>query len=127
MEKAHSDYPLLRPFLYLFNDGSKTKGLAHLKLLSYSDDKILNTESNYFLMKIYYEIESDKQSALAYSNHLKKNFKSNYVFHFYNHKIKSKKTDKKQEYKTYKKQILRSKQLIKIQKEYFLYLLRFKY
>lgn len=127
MNKAVSEYPLLKPFLFMFEKGNKSTGLEYLKLLSNLDDNILKTESNYFLMKIYYEMESDKLTALSYSNSLKNEYPNNFIFNYYSHKIRNCKTTENEEFKKYKKRIISSNQLTKIQKYYFQYMLKFKY
>lgn len=77
------EYPLLVPYLTLYPDGNIQKGIEYLKIASNTNDVVLSTEANYFLMKIYLDkknyIEAEK-----YSNKLITKYPSNLLFLYYN-------------------------------------------
>ncbi|MEA3496373.1 MAG: hypothetical protein U9R42_10100 [Bacteroidota bacterium] len=80
---AYRDYLFLRPLLFLAPSGNMNTGLSFLKRKKY--DLILDTESTYFLLKIYFEIEKDFIKAEKYGKFLIKKYPKNFIFHhFYN-------------------------------------------
>ena len=66
-----------------FKTASKVVGLGYLETCSQSDIKFLSTEANYFLMKIYIEIEENPEKALIYSNRLLKLYGNNIIYQYY--------------------------------------------
>ncbi len=66
---------------------SKAKGIECLERLSKSADPVLSAEGNYFLMKIFLEMEQEPQRARPYSSHLVRTYPGNLIFCYYNQKI----------------------------------------
>jgi hypothetical protein len=72
----------------LFNfSPDKKKGIEYLKHLSQSEDIILKTEGNYFLMKIYDEMEHQAVEAEKYSSFLIEKYPENLVYCLYHLRI----------------------------------------
>ncbi|MHC1706268.1 MAG: hypothetical protein AB9842_01970 [Bacteroidales bacterium] len=65
----------------------KEKGLAFLNALTHTENRILRTESNYFLMKIFLEIEHDPVKAKPHADYLLTWYPENSIFCFYNQKV----------------------------------------
>lgn len=61
----------------------KINSIDQLKKLTRSKNNIVSTESNYFLMKIFFDNEHDFQSAEIYARTLTVNYPGNYIFSFY--------------------------------------------
>ncbi|MCX6272260.1 MAG: hypothetical protein NTU44_13800 [Bacteroidetes bacterium] len=72
--------------LFSFHADRK-KGLEYLERLTHSGNRVLKTEGNYFLMKIYLEMENDPAHAKTYADYLTTFFPGNLVFCYYNQKI----------------------------------------
>lgn len=128
--RAFNDYMLLRPFLYLFERGNAEKGIKFLGKGTRTGDILLETECNYFLMKIFFEIEKKPTSALKYAQLLNDHYPKNFVFNYYHYKISNYYKAKKlsdAEKKILKKQILADHQLSDAQISYFNFLLNFEY
>ena len=87
MAKAHQDYLLMRPYLMFYPDGDMKKGLDYLGRLTTSSDIFLRNESNYFLMRIYYDLEKDFERALRYANNLVVKNPQNLIYRLYLIKI----------------------------------------
>ncbi|MFW6019158.1 MAG: hypothetical protein ACOCPM_01130 [Bacteroidales bacterium] len=125
---AHKNYVLLRPFLSVYKQGDARKGIRYLKKAASSSNEIIRTEARYFLMKIYYEMESKPQKALPYARHLKSEYPGNFIFDFYYHQIQA---SLKQNYvadiKKVKDRIISKAELNKSHKHYFKTLLQEKY
>jgi hypothetical protein len=66
-----------------FKTASKVVGLGYLETCSQSNVVFLNTEANYFLMKIYLEIEENPEKAQIYSNRLLKLYGNNIIYQYY--------------------------------------------
>jgi len=117
---AYTNYLFLRPLLYFIPEGDRAKGIRYLS--KKTGDIILETESNYYLMKIYNEMESNGQQSLKYAKYLYSIYPNNYVFaeYYFRLLIKTRKTPlTKQESELLIKSMNKNKQLTTNQKEYF--------
>jgi hypothetical protein len=77
------EYPLLVPYLTLYPDGNIKKGIEYLKVASNTNDVVLSTEANYFLMKIYLD-KKNYSEAEKYCTKLITKYPSNLLFMYYN-------------------------------------------
>jgi len=64
-------------------DADKQKGLECLLQLSRSEDLVLRTEGNYFLMKIFLEMEDNPRKAQTFSHYLVNQHPDNLIFRYY--------------------------------------------
>ncbi|GAB5537995.1 MAG: hypothetical protein Salg2KO_00980 [Salibacteraceae bacterium] len=87
MQEAYDEYLLMRPYLLFYPDGDKDKGLRYLAKHTSSTDPFLFNESNYFLMRIYFDLEKDFEQALHYANTLTKANPNNPIYALYEYKI----------------------------------------
>lgn len=87
MAKAHADYILMRPYLMFYPDGNEEKGLSYLNRLTNSNNVFLRNESNYFLMRIYLDLEKDNKKALVFAKNLVLNNPNNLIYRLYYLKI----------------------------------------
>jgi len=103
----------------------KTYSVEQLKKLTRSKNNIVRTESNYFLMKIYFDYEQDFQSAEKYARTLVTDYPQNYIFSYYyssilikNHNLGQAEVEKKRtlEY------LANNNKLSETQKKYCIYL-----
>ena len=85
--KAYDDYKWLRPYLLLYPKGDSKKGLSYLYKLTTSSDVFLKNESNYFLMRIYYDLEKDYKRAEMHARYLLKYSPDNLIYRIYYLKI----------------------------------------
>jgi len=118
---VYSNYYYLRPFMLFIPSGDKAKGLQFLT--KKHNDPILDTESEYFLMKIYDEVECRNEISMQYSSGLVKKYPMNFIFREQQLKSLIKLRNNplsKDEVSFYKKQILSNKQLSKSQTQYLL-------
>jgi hypothetical protein len=119
---AWDEYPLLRPLLILFDRGDKVKGTKFLLKAASSDNPIVATEANYFLMRIYFDMEKNKETAFQFASWLVQKHPCNYIYLYYYLKCKpsdmagDKNADRKD-------QVLKNHQLSDQQRAYFLFLL----
>lgn len=122
MSRAYEDYFILRPYLSMFPDGDKSKGLAYLNRLTKNENVFLRNESNYFLMRIYLDIEEEYELAWAYAKALIKENPNNLIFSLYHIKILHKLDSEalSQEVMKYKSRVKVNNQLTSVQKEHFL-------
>lgn len=74
---------LFRMFSLFYPPGDKLRGLEQLKLAAMQDDFILRTEADYFLMRIYLDLEADAQQALYHGGRLIENYPSNLIYRYY--------------------------------------------
>jgi len=120
-------YPYLLPIIALYPRGNKKLGINLLKQGSDSDQLLVRTESNYFLMKIYFESEKDLQLSKIWLNNLLSEFPDNMMFNYYHFKILLKE-DKKSEaglfLKTMRQKANSNSQLNLSQKNHFLLIAR---
>ena len=77
------EHPLLVPYLALYPDGDIKKGIEYLKVASNTNDVVLSTEANYFLMKIYLD-NKNYSEAEKYCTRLITKYPSNLLFLYYN-------------------------------------------
>ncbi len=87
MEQAYAEYPLMRPYLFFYPDGDKEKGLEYLSRMTRSEDVFLRTEANYFLMRIYHDVDSNQVKAEEFVKRLLNEHPSNLMYRFYLIKI----------------------------------------
>jgi len=83
---AEKHYPVLIPYLAFLPKSNKEKGLGYLNKCIVSKDVILQTEGNYFLMKIFME-ENKPAKALNYADFLTGNYPSNLLYCYYRFKL----------------------------------------
>jgi len=83
MHRAHQEYVLMRPYLMIYPKGDKDLGLKYLYELTTSDDVFLKTESNYFLMRIYFDLEKNFDRAALHAQYLLKSFPDNLIYRYY--------------------------------------------
>jgi hypothetical protein len=121
MAKAYDDYILMRPYLMFYPDGDREKGLKYLNSLTNSDNIFLENESNYFLMRIYYDLEEEYSLALKYAVHLVTANPTNLIYQLYHIKILREIDSVKSKFEEtkYLKLIQDSKQLSKDQRDHF--------
>lgn len=79
---SEDSYPFIGPYLSLYPKGNLDQGISYLKIASSSNDVVLSTEANYFLMKINLEKKNYKESE-AYCNKLITKYPSNLLFLYY--------------------------------------------
>ncbi|MEI6574691.1 MAG: hypothetical protein WCO63_00770 [Bacteroidota bacterium] len=82
MAEAGKKFGIFNPLSIFGIDVSREKGLALLEGLTTSDDEILRTESRYFLMKIYAEIEKEPAVAAKYGAMLVHEYPQNQIFRY---------------------------------------------
>lgn len=87
MAKAYEDYILMRPYLMFYPDGDMDKGLEYLNRLTSHEDVFLRNESNYFLMRIYFDLEEDFEKAIKYADKLVSDNPENLIYQLYQIKI----------------------------------------
>lgn len=75
-------YPVLYPTLLFFPSGNMAKGLQQLEKASVSKDVLLNCEGNYFLLKIYNELEPKPELAKIYVENLLIRYPANLMYHY---------------------------------------------
>lgn len=68
IDYIESEYFMMNAMLFTFPKGDKNKGLIYLEDCSESDNEMIRTEANYFLLKIYAYTERDYSK--AYQNAL---------------------------------------------------------
>ncbi len=78
-------YPFFRWYSFRYPKGNKMAGIAQLKKAAHGENFLVKTEANYFLMKIYAEIEENYQEALPYARWLTDTYPDNLIFlhHYY--------------------------------------------
>jgi hypothetical protein len=86
---VREDYPFISVYLLFFPKGDKKKGLQLLKEGVRSDNIAVSTESAYFLMKIFFNVEKNYREALVYSKILVDRYPENPVFLLEKQKIMS--------------------------------------
>ena len=80
MDYIRDEYNLLSTLLFSFPEGNKTKGLEYLENCSVSKNEMVRTEANYFLFKIYLDLEKDSNKAFVYVRVLNEQYPDNLVF-----------------------------------------------
>lgn len=83
MAEAGSRFGIFNPLSLFGIDANKERGLNYLRQCSQSKDEILRTESRYFLMKIYSELEQQAGTSCQYGMLLAKAHPGNLVFRWH--------------------------------------------
>lgn len=83
MAEAGERFGIFNPISLLGINADKERGLMYLRQISNSKDEILRTESRYFLMKIYSELESNFQFSCMYGEMLTSDYPTNLLFSFH--------------------------------------------
>ncbi|MEZ4722995.1 MAG: hypothetical protein R2813_14060 [Flavobacteriales bacterium] len=83
MQKAYEDYILMRPYLMFYPDGDKEIGVDYLEQCVRSEDLFLRNEAQYFLMRIYFDLEEQYEKSLQYANSLVRDYPNNVVFRYF--------------------------------------------
>lgn len=81
--KAARQYPFLRIYGLFYPEGNRELGLAQLRMASRSDNLVWRTEANYFLMRIFYDMEEEPARALESAAWLTSEYPSNLIFQYY--------------------------------------------
>jgi hypothetical protein len=95
MGKAKITYWFAFPLLSTYPEADKWKGIEMLKTCSFSKDKLIQTEADYFLMKIYLESEKNATLAMPFAQALIEQYPNNIIFQYYYYKILLNKGDVK--------------------------------
>jgi hypothetical protein len=117
---AYKNYGFLRSFMYFLPKGDKVKGIKYLN--KKSGDFILETESRYFLMKIFDEVEDRSDLSIKYAEILCKKYPKNFIFqeHYLKSLAKTRNTPiTTSEFNALRENVLNNKQLSKAQLIYF--------
>lgn len=80
-------YPFFRLYSLVYPRGDKERGLEQLRKAARGDDELVKTEANYFLMKIFLELENDLPAALQHAQWLAESYPCNLVFLFHYYEI----------------------------------------
>lgn len=73
-------YPWSRPFVAMFPEGSRARGLA-LMHRTFREGTYLRTEAAYFLLQVYYLFEPDYTKARQFASWLREQHPNNAFFH----------------------------------------------
>lgn len=78
-------YPILFLYTFMYPRGNMSLGISQLKTATSSNNRVLQTEARYFLMKIFLELEQDHQKALEHAVWLTGKYPGNliYLYHYY--------------------------------------------
>jgi hypothetical protein len=79
----YEKYPFFSSMFINKEKPNKTVIIKEIQALTISDNLIIRTESNYWLMKLYLENELDYIAAEKYALHLVKDYPFNYIFSYY--------------------------------------------
>lgn len=82
---ADEHYPFLLPYLLFLPDADREIGLNFLEQAAASNDPVLQTEAQYFLMKIFMD-EKKNDLAYNYSEALHDKYNSNLLYSYYSFK-----------------------------------------
>ena len=82
-------YPIAKPFMRLFPDGSKERGLSALRRTA-EDGWFIQTEANYFLLQINYRYEQDFARSLERVQWLREEHPNNPFFHNFEGRVYAK-------------------------------------
>ena len=85
--QADRKHPFFRVYSLLFPGGDRDLGLSQLKKAAGSENLIWQTEANYFLMRIFLEMEERPDLALPYAAWLTGRFPSNLIFQYYHMQV----------------------------------------
>jgi len=75
-------YVLAGPILKKYPKGNRDLGLKYLRKCLESENHLVEIEANYFLYKIYFDLEKKYQSAFINIDHLHKVYPNNLVFSY---------------------------------------------
>jgi hypothetical protein len=126
MAKSWENYPLMRPYLKIYPKGNKVKGLSYLYKIANSKDIFLKSEANYFLMRIFYDMEKQFDKAEFHAEFLLKLYPENIMYRYYLIKIledSGKSDEMQQQISLYKKYLEKNTELSVSQKKYLLEML----
>jgi hypothetical protein len=88
-EHIRKNYPLFRIYLLMHPRGNMSLGIKQLQMASNQKDQVLQTEAQYFLMRIYLDLEDRPDTALDYASWLTEMYPENLVYLYYHHQIAS--------------------------------------
>ena len=80
MGYIRDEYNLLSALLFSFPEGDKTKGFEYLENCSAAKNEMVRTEANYFLFKIYSDLEKDSTKAFVHVLILNEQHPENLVY-----------------------------------------------
>jgi hypothetical protein len=83
MAEAGNRFGIFNPLSLFGINADKNRGLQYLKQCTLSQDEILRTESRYFLMKIYAELEHEPAVSCRYGVPLVQAYPDNLVFRWH--------------------------------------------
>jgi hypothetical protein len=123
IDYVEDKYFMLNALFLAFPKGDKIKGLQYLELCSGSEDDMIRTEANYFLLKIYAYTEKNYSKALLYSRVLTHEYPDNLVYSLEQFKLLQK-MGKTTEAQVFEKELIEeidmSKNMNNVQKNHFL-------
>ncbi len=82
IEYSSINKPLTKPYLATLPKGSIAKGLSLLERGTKSADNIISTECNYFMGKIYSDVEKNYVMAEPYLQYLVKRYPQNIIYNY---------------------------------------------
>jgi len=83
IQQVRSKHPYLFPYTVFLPAGDKKRGIEMLNTIAFSNDNLLSTEANYFLMKIYLEEDVNYKESLKYGWKLVSDYKPNLLYRYY--------------------------------------------
>jgi len=83
MAEAGSRFGIFNPLSLFGINADKKRGLQYLQQCTLSQDEILRTESRYFLMKIYAELEHEPTISCRYGSPLHQAYPDNLIFRWH--------------------------------------------
>ncbi len=83
---TRKNYPFLIPYLIFLPDGNSETGIEFLKKANASENFLLKTEAEYFLLKLYLEEEKNYGEARKFSTFLLNKFPENLLYRYYHFK-----------------------------------------
>ena len=110
ISRAHSHYPFLYPYLIFLPPSNLEKGFQYLVKCTALNNVVLQTEANYFLMKIYYEEEKEYKKAIPYAEWLSKTYPKNILYNYMYLKILLNLNEKNAVEKQFQKLIIQTAQ-----------------
>lgn len=82
IEYSSKNYPITKPYLLTLPQGSMIRGIKMLETASKLTDNVMYTEGNYFLGKIYQEVEKNYTLGEKYNGYLVKMYPKNILYQF---------------------------------------------
>lgn len=79
VERYPVDHPIVKPFMFFFEDGSMDKGLQQMAVAA-RRGLFMRTVANYYLAHIQLKYESNPTKAIAYTSYLSDKFPANPLF-----------------------------------------------